>query len=78
MLEVRERDLARIERAAAGDAEGFWNLVQQGQDDLNWCGSAPLYTFLRAVPGARGQLTRYEQWNIDRQSVVTFAGIAFR
>ncbi len=78
MLEVRERDLARIDRAAAGDAEGFWNLVQQGQDDLNWCGSAPLYTFLRAVPGARGQLTRYEQWNIDRQSVVTFAGIAFR
>lgn len=78
MTEVRERDLARIERVSAGDADGFWSLVQQGQDDLNWCGSAPLYTFLRAVPAARGELTRYEQWNIDRQSVVTFAGMTFR
>ena len=40
---------------AAGDAEGFWNLVvERGDDDLKWCGSSPLYTFLRAVPaGAR-------------------------
>ena len=53
-------------------------LVQQGQDDLKWCGSAPLYTFLKAVPAARGKLNRYEQWNIDEQSVVSFAGMAFR
>jgi hypothetical protein len=44
---------------------------------LKWCGSAPLYTFLKAVPHARGELLRYEQWNIDEQSVVSFAGIAF-
>jgi MEMO1 family protein len=41
------------------------------------CGSAPLYTFLKAVPGARGKLLRYEQWNIDEQSVVSFAGMSF-
>ena len=33
-------------------AEGFWDLVQENQDDLKWCGSAPVYTFLKAVPSA--------------------------
>jgi hypothetical protein len=78
MVEVAERDQRRIERIAAGDAAGFWELVQENQDDLKWCGSAPLYTFLKAVPQARGSLLRYEQWNIDPHSVVSFAGMAFR
>ena len=77
MVEVTERDRSRLERVTAGDAEGFWNLVQQNRDDLKWCGSSVLYTFLRALPRARGHLLRYEQWNIDEQSVVSFGGIAF-
>jgi len=77
MLTVGDRDRERIERLNAGDSRGFWDLVQQNQDDLKWCGSAPIYTFLRAVPQARGTLRRYEQWNIDEESVVSFAGIAF-
>ena len=77
MVEVAARDRGRIERVTAGDAEGFWNLVQEKRDDLKWCGSSPLYTFLKAVPQARGQLLRYEHWNIDQQSVVSFGGIAF-
>ena len=52
---VAERDDARVERIAAGDADGFWDLVmERGDDDLKWCGSSPIYTFLRAVPQARG------------------------
>jgi MEMO1 family protein len=78
MAEVAERDRGRIERAEAGDTEGFWNLVQEKRDDLKWCGSSTLYTFLKAVPQARGHLLRYEQWNIDEQSVVSFGGMAFR
>jgi hypothetical protein len=63
---------------AAGDAGGFWAQVAPDADqDLKWCGSSPLYTFLRAVPGVRGQLLRYEQWNIDAHSVVSFAAMAF-
>jgi AmmeMemoRadiSam system protein B len=77
MLEVAERDRQRLERVNAGDACGFWELVRENQDDLKWCGSSPIYTFLTAVPEARGQILRYEQWNIDEQSVVTFAGAAF-
>jgi AmmeMemoRadiSam system protein B len=78
MLEVAGRDKARIERVQEGDASGFWSLVQERQDDLKWCGSSPLYTFLRAVPEARGTLRRYQQWNIDAQSVVSFAAMTFR
>jgi AmmeMemoRadiSam system protein B len=77
MAEVGNRDRARIDRMSQGDAAGFWELVQENRDDLKWCGSAPIYTFLRSVPQARGELLRYQQWNIDDQSVVTFAGMRF-
>ena len=77
MTEVQARDRARIERMEAGDARGFWDLVQQNHDDLKWCGSAPIYTFLKSVPEARGQLLHYQQWNIDEASVVSFAGMRF-
>jgi AmmeMemoRadiSam system protein B len=78
MAAVAERDKSRIERMTEADASGFWEQIQQNQDDLKWCGSAPIYTFLKAVPGARGTLRRYQQWNIDEQSVVSFAAVGFR
>ena len=77
MAEVAERDRQRIARVVESDGDGFWSLVQENHDDLKWCGSAPLYTFLKILPGARGELLRYEQWNIDPRSVVSFAGMAF-
>lgn len=77
MLEVAARDRARIEELGRGDAAGFWSLVQQNQDDLKWCGSSPIYTFLKAVPGVTARLRRYQQWNIDEQSVVSFAAMSF-
>jgi AmmeMemoRadiSam system protein B len=77
MAEVEERDRVRIQRMEVGDARGFWDLVQEKQDDLKWCGSAPIYTFLKAVPQARGELLGYQQWNIDEASVVSFAGMRF-
>ena len=77
MVDVAGRDHMRIESVNAGKADDFWAQVQENQDDLKWCGSSPLYTFLRAVPEARGRLLRYQQWNIDEQSVVSFAGMAF-
>lgn len=77
MIEVERRDRSRIERVMDADSRGFWDLVQQNRDDLKWCGSSPLYTFLSAVPEARGNLRRYQQWNIDEQSVVSFAAMTF-
>jgi AmmeMemoRadiSam system protein B len=77
MAAVADRDRERIARTEAGDAHGFWELVRPNHDDLKWCGSSPLYTFLYAVPEARGRTLRYQQWNIDPQSVVSFAALAF-
>ena len=77
MQNVADRDEQRIARINALDAEGFWDLVQERHDDLKWCGSSPFYTFLKTAPEARGELLRYEQWNIDDRSVVSFAGMAF-
>jgi AmmeMemoRadiSam system protein B len=84
LLEVQQRDRARIARLEAGDAEGFWELVrdggtpEQGFDPLKWCGSAPFYTLHRALPHARATLLHYEQWNIDEASVVSFGALALR
>jgi hypothetical protein len=78
MMRVAERDRQRMDRIAAGDAPGFWDLVRENRDDLKWCGSSPFYTFLKVRPEARGAVHHYQQWNIDPQSVVTFAGMTFR
>lgn len=77
MALVRERDMLRIERINASDARGFWDMVKENGDDLKWCGTSPFYTFMNAMPHARGTTQRYEQWNIDECSVVSFAGISF-
>jgi AmmeMemoRadiSam system protein B len=77
MADVGLRDNRRMERINAGDADGFWDLVRENRDELRWCGSAPFYTFLKSIPKLRGQLRKYEQWNIDERSVVSFAGMAF-
>jgi AmmeMemoRadiSam system protein B len=78
LVEVGERDRRRIDALVRGDADGFWAQVQEGEDDdLNWCGAAPLYAFLRATRPRAGALLRYEQWNIDPASVVSFAALAF-
>ena len=77
MLAVAERDQRRMARIAAGDAPGFWDLIRENRDDLKWCGSSPFYTFLKVRPNVRGSVNHYEQWNIDPQSVVTFAGMSF-
>ncbi|HSF17735.1 MAG TPA: AmmeMemoRadiSam system protein B [Vicinamibacteria bacterium] len=80
MVEVAEKDRERLAMVCDGDAEGFFDLVSRGGDELNWCGYSPLYAFLHAVApvlGLEGSLRHYEQWNIDAGSVVTFGAIHF-
>jgi MEMO1 family protein len=77
MVRVAARDHDRIAEVNASNPDAYWDLVQQNHDDLKWCGSSPLYTFLKVRPGARGEVENYEQWNIDDESVVTFAGLSF-
>jgi len=77
MTAVQAQDHERLQRACAGDREGFFALVHPEQDRLRWCGYSALYTFLKAVPEARGRQLHYEQWNIDPESVVSFAALEF-
>ncbi len=78
MEHVAQTDRRRIGTLEKGDAAGFWDAIQEDGDPLKWCGSAPLYTFLKAVPTARARLLGYEQWNIDEESVVSFGALAFQ
>jgi AmmeMemoRadiSam system protein B len=77
MLAVKEEDQERLKHVCAGASEEFFETVKPEQDRLKWCGFSPLYTFLSSMPNARGELLRYDQWNIDEQSVVSFAAIEF-
>lgn len=78
MLEVGAIDKERLTHVNSGDSKAFWNMLQEGADPLKWCGSAPLYTFMKAVPQARGTLEHYQHWNIDDSSVVSFGALGFR
>jgi len=77
MQGVEQKDRRRIDSLNAGDINAFWAQVQEGHDPLKWCGSAPFYTFLRAMPAARGELLDYEHWQIDPESVVSFGAMRF-
>ncbi|MFN0086978.1 MAG: AmmeMemoRadiSam system protein B [Blastocatellia bacterium] len=77
MDEVMAEDRERLSLACAGRTEEFFEMVKPEQDRLKWCGLSPLYTFMSVLPNARGELLRYDQWNIDEQSVVSFAAMEF-
>jgi AmmeMemoRadiSam system protein B len=77
MEDVAKQDRRRLELVCAGDSQGFLELVKEKGDELNWCGYSALYTFMKAVGKVRGRVLRYEQWNIDPQSVVSFASLEF-
>jgi AmmeMemoRadiSam system protein B len=77
MLAIEQRDRERIARIAQADVAGYWSLVQERHDDLKWCGSAPFYTFMKVMPGVKGELLNYHQWQIDPHSVVSFGALHF-
>jgi AmmeMemoRadiSam system protein B len=77
MLDVKDQDERRIGELIKGDTRSYWELIQQNQDDLKWCGASPLYTFLKVMPQLKGELLDYHQWQIDPQSVVSFGALRF-
>jgi MEMO1 family protein len=77
MAAVAAQDRQRLESLCDGDVSKFFELLRMNEDELRWCGYSALYTFARTVPRARGRVLRYEQWNIDPQSVVSFASLEF-
>jgi len=77
MLAIEQRDRERIAKIEQADIQSYWSLIQERHDDLKWCGSAPFYTFMKVMPGVKGELLDYHQWQIDPQSVVSFGALRF-
>jgi AmmeMemoRadiSam system protein B len=80
MVAVEAQDRRRLERVCEADLAGLKALVQPEMDHLKWCGFSPLYTFLASlgrVQDIRGRVLKYQQWSIDPESVVSFAGLEF-
>jgi AmmeMemoRadiSam system protein B len=75
---LRAADLSLLESVAAGDAEGFFDLLALEENARQVCGTAPIYVTLRLGEGA-GELLRYGQGRIHPESgsVVSFAAVGF-
>lgn len=73
---VAREDRAMLEPVTSGDAARFFASVAADGDSRRICGLSPIYAFLRALPGARGELLRYSQWP-DPQGAVSSCAAAF-
>src|SRR3990170_5757579 len=73
---VAREDRKMLESVTALDPGAFFASVAADGDSRRICGLSPIYAFLRALPGARGELLRYSQWP-DRQGTVSFCAAAF-
>jgi AmmeMemoRadiSam system protein B len=76
LAEVERADRAMLETITAGDASAFFASVTADRDARRICGLSPIYSFLRALPGAQGRLIRYRQWP-DPEGTVSFCAAAF-
>jgi AmmeMemoRadiSam system protein B len=73
------RDRRSIGLALDGDAPSFFADVAEDLDTRRVCGLGPLYTMLRAMPGApAGELLHYDQ-HVDSEegSIVSHAALGF-
>ncbi len=81
---VSEGELGRIERedramlrgVEAGDAAAFFGSVAADGDRRRICGLSPIYTLLRVLGRAPGDLRHYGYWP-DPQGVVSYTSMVF-
>jgi len=79
-LELAGRhDLALLEKAQVGDADGLYQTLAQEQDRYNVCGFPAIYALVRALAIGEGRLLAYRQATEPQtQSSVSFAGVGLR
>jgi AmmeMemoRadiSam system protein B len=74
----RAQDQAILKRAAAADADGFFEVIAAEGDARRICGLPPTYTVLEAVRPALGRVLHYDQYVHPRgYESVSFASVAF-
>lgn len=66
-----------IERICAGDADGFYSVIQRVEDRHNVCGLSPVYLTLKLLENAEGERMAYAVCPADdnNTSVVTVCGV---
>ncbi len=77
--DLRVHDDALIARLAAGDADGFWDVIKEYEDAKNVCGVSPFYLTLKLVGPVEGEQAGYAVCPADDQntSVVSVCGMVF-
>ncbi|NOY05193.1 MAG: AmmeMemoRadiSam system protein B [Chlorobi bacterium] len=76
---VRKSDLNQLEAVARCDAEAFHALVVKNRNRTRIDGYSCLQAYFEIAHPRRGEILQYEQWHeIERESAVTFASLAFR
>ena len=72
-----QKDTEMLEAAAKG-AEEFFDYVAREGDCRNICGMPPLYTMLKLIEGAKGEILHQSHWfDESTRSAVTFAAMVF-
>ena len=74
--QVAREDAQMLAAVTAGEPAAFFASVAADGDSRRICGLSPIYAFLRALPGSRGELLRYAQWP-DPQGAVTYCAATF-
>jgi len=76
---TRRHDMALLERAQVGDAQGLYQALAEAQDRYNVCGFPAIYALLRILPITEGRLLAYRQSvEPQTQSCVSFASVGLR
>lgn len=75
----RRHDMALLERAQAGDADGLNSALAQAEDRYHVCGFPAIHALLRILDISEGRLLKYRQAvEPQTQSCVSFASVALR
>jgi AmmeMemoRadiSam system protein B len=73
-----ESDRGLLETAAKGDAEAVFDHVAARGNQDRICGLGPIYTALKTIAPARGDLLRHDQAvELDQTACVSFGSVAY-
>jgi len=76
---ARRHDMALLEKARSGDADGLYQVLAEEQDRYHVCGFPAIYALLRALPIKEGRLLSYQQAaEPQTHSCVSFASVGLK
>lgn len=76
--DVEKFDEEFVKRVVDGDEEGMLTYIAKQYDPYRICGFPPLYSFMKAFPGLKGNKINYHWWDESvRESAVSFGSISF-